>query len=64
MAASSDFSTARLWLERAVTEAEKGDIHGRIDHKSLAQILRIGARCLQTLGLVEQSNAWDERAAG
>jgi hypothetical protein len=46
------------------TEAEKGDVHGRVDHKSLARILRSGARCLLMLGLIGQSKAWDERAAG
>jgi hypothetical protein len=25
--------------------------------------LRLGAQCLQRLGLVQESNVWDERAA-
>ncbi len=29
------FDEARPWYERAVAEAEKGDVHGRVDHASL-----------------------------
>ena len=29
------FDSARGWYERAVTEAEQGDIHGRVDHANL-----------------------------
>ena len=28
---------ARPWYERAVTEAEQGDVHGRVDHESLGR---------------------------
>jgi hypothetical protein len=35
------FSEAQPWYERAVAEAEQGDVHGRVDHASL-KILREG----------------------
>ena len=34
------FAEAQPWYERAVAEAEQGDVHGRIDHESLGTSLR------------------------
>ncbi len=43
------FSTARPWYERAVAQKEQGDVHGRVDHASLAVSLRAVAYCLSQL---------------
>jgi hypothetical protein len=63
LTSTGEFGAARQWFERAVAEKERGNVHGRVDHASLAQTLRTGARCLRVLGLVEQSQAWDDRAS-
>ena len=45
---------AQPWYERAVTEAEQGDIHGRIDHQSL-EISRNALRALAPKPTAEDS---------
>ena len=57
------FEEARPWFERAVAEAEKGDVHGRIDHASLSVSVRALATCLRRLGQIEEAKAWDQKAA-
>ena len=39
LTSTGEFGTARPWFERAVAEAEKGDVHGRVDHESLGKSL-------------------------
>ena len=57
-----DIAGARSWYERAVEAAEKGDVHGRIDHASLGASLRQVGYCLQALGDVAGAKPWFERA--
>ena len=37
LSSTGQFAAAQPWFERAVTAAEQGDVHGRVDHKNLAQ---------------------------
>ena len=56
------FAEARPWFERAVTAAEQGDIHGRIDHESLGKSLHAVGSCLISLGQFAEARPWFERA--
>jgi hypothetical protein len=58
------FVEAQPWFERAVSEAEKGDVHGRVDHDSLASSLLAGAQCLKQLHRGSEAAAWETRALG
>src|SRR5260370_1170539 len=42
---TGEFAAARPWFERAVAEAEKGDVHGRVDHESLGTSLHEVGDC-------------------
>jgi hypothetical protein len=55
------FEAARPWFERAVAEAEKGDVHGRVDHESLRLSLHNLANCFQRLGRDEDAKRWEAR---
>jgi hypothetical protein len=41
---------------------ERGDIHGRVDHASLALSLRGVAVCLRALKLNNEAEIWEARA--
>jgi tetratricopeptide (TPR) repeat protein len=56
------FEAARPWFERAVAEAEKGDVHGRVDHDSLGRSLDQVGYCLGSMGRFEAARPWFERA--
>jgi tetratricopeptide (TPR) repeat protein len=56
------FAESRPWCERAVTEREKGDVHGRIDHKGLGRSLHMVGYCLSSTGKYEDARRWFERA--
>ena len=56
------FEEARPWCERAVVEAEKGDVHGRIDHASLGSSLHEVGYCLSRTGQYAEARVWYERA--
>ncbi len=56
------FEEARGWFERAVAAAEKGDVHGRIDHESLGTSLHQVGYCLSSLGRFEEARGWFGRA--
>ncbi len=56
------FGEAIHWYERAVAEAEKGDVHGRIDHASLGSSLHQVGSCLSQTGDYEGARPWYERA--
>ena len=49
MSRTGEFAAARPWFERAVAEAEKGDVHGRVDHQSLDGSRRALAYCLKNM---------------
>ena len=57
------FLTSRPWYERAVAQKEQGDVHGRVDHASLATSLRAVAHCLSQLGRGDDAKPWLIRAA-
>lgn len=40
-----EHALAAAWLERAVAEAEKGDVYGRVDHESLGSSLHKVGYC-------------------
>ena len=44
------FAAARPWFERAVTEKEQGDVHGRVDHENLGMTLHQVGYCLSRTG--------------
>ena len=46
-----------------MNEKEKGDVHGRVDHASLALSLREGAKCLRQLGRNLEAEALEARAS-
>jgi tetratricopeptide (TPR) repeat protein len=56
------FEEARPWFERAVPEAEKGDVHGRMDHASLGISLHEVGYCYSRTGRFEEARPWFERA--
>lgn len=56
------FATSRPWYERTVAETEHGDVHGRVDHASLATSLRAVAHCLSQLGRDDEAKLWLTRA--
>ena len=57
------FEAARPWFERAAAEKERGDVHGRVDHESIALSLRSGAQCLRQLGRHEEAALWEAQAS-
>jgi tetratricopeptide (TPR) repeat protein len=57
-----DWEQARSWFERAVAEAEQGDVHGRVDHDSLGRSLHMVGMCYSQQGAWEQARPWFERA--
>ena len=56
------FDEARPWFERAVAEAEQGDVHGRIDHASLGSSLHMVGDCYASTGKFDEARPWFERA--
>ena len=56
------FADAQPWYERAVTEKEKGDVHGRIDHASLGSSLHQLGVCLSRTSKFAEAQPWFERA--
>ena len=56
------FEQARPWFERAVTEAEQGDIDGRVDHESLGTSLHQVGDCYTSIGQFDKARPWFERA--
>ena len=56
------FDAARPWFERAVAEAERGDVHGRVDHESLGTSLHQVGYCLSRVGEFAAARPWFERA--
>ena len=48
----AQYEAARPWFERAVAEAEQGDVHGRVDHESLGISLHQVGYCLSQTGAV------------
>jgi hypothetical protein len=56
------FDAARPWFERAVAAAEKGDVHGRVDHASLGRSLHQVGYCLSSTGGFDAARPWFERA--
>ena len=57
------FEEARPWFERAVAEAEKGDVHGRVQSELVTSISRNLVRCLRRLGRHEDALQWERRYA-
>jgi tetratricopeptide (TPR) repeat protein len=62
LAEAGRFSEAREWSERAVAAAEKGDVHGRVDHASLGISVHQVGVCLSRLGQYAEARPWFERA--
>jgi tetratricopeptide (TPR) repeat protein len=56
------FDHARVWSERAVAEAEKGDEHGRIDDAMLGTSLHQVGDCYASTGKYDEARGWFERA--
>ncbi len=56
------FAEARPWFERAVAEAEHGDVHGRVDHASLGASLHLIGYCFSQTGEFAEARPWFERA--
>ena len=56
------YADARPWFERAVAAAEKGDVHGRIDHASLGVSLHLVGYCLSSTGQFADARPWSELA--
>jgi hypothetical protein len=59
---SGQFTEALPWFERAIAEAEKGDVHGCIDHRSLGASLHWAGYCLSRSGQFAEALPWLERA--
>ncbi len=57
------FKEAQSWYERTVEEAQKGDVHGRLDHAKLGRSLHCVGICLSSLGQYAKARQWYERAA-
>jgi AAA ATPase domain len=55
------FAAAHPWFERALAEAEKGDVYGRIDHASLGKTLQSRAKCLRDQAAILEVRASDLR---
>jgi tetratricopeptide (TPR) repeat protein len=56
------FVEVQTWFKRAVAEAEKGYVHGRIDHASLGHSLHQIGYCLSSTGKYVEARLWFERA--
>ena len=56
------FDAARPWYERAVSEAERADVHGRVDHESLGSSMHQVGYCLTSVGDYATARPWYERA--
>ena len=59
---TGQFVAARPWYERAVAEAEKGDVDGRVDHERLSTSLHQMGNCLSSTGEFAAGRPWFERA--
>jgi tetratricopeptide (TPR) repeat protein len=59
---TGQFTTARPWFERAVAEAEKGDVQGHVDHESLWISLHQVGFCLSETGEFAAARPCYERA--
>lgn len=57
------FRSALLWLERSVERKNKGDVDGRVDHKSLSISLHQMGYCLTSVGMFDEARPWFDRAA-
>jgi hypothetical protein len=62
LSSTGEFAAARLWFERAVTEIEKGDFHGRVDNASLGASLHQVGYCLLSTVEFSAAHRWFERA--
>jgi len=51
-----------IWYKRAITESEKGDVHGRIDRDGIQMSIRSVAICLRMLKKYEEAATWEARA--
>jgi tetratricopeptide (TPR) repeat protein len=56
------FAEARGWYERAVTERERGDADGRVNHDSLGASLHLVGWCLSSTGRFDEARSSYERA--
>lgn len=61
LSSAGKFGEAGGWFERAVAAREQGDVHGRVDHESLAYSLRSTAACLRKLGLQHDALLFEEK---
>jgi hypothetical protein len=57
------FDEARPWFGRAVEAAQRGDMHGRVDHQSLGKSLHQVGCCHASMGRLAEARTWFERAA-
>ncbi len=62
LASTEEFAAARPWFERAVAEAEQGDVHGRVDHAGVGSSLHQIGYCLASTGEFAAARPWFERA--
>ena len=44
-------------------EAEKGDVHGRVNQETVAALIQSLANCLRELGRTEDALQWKQRSA-
>ena len=56
------FDEAQGWFERAVAQAEKGDVDGRIDPESLGKSLHEVGYCYASTGKYDEARGWFKRA--
>ncbi|MEM9387019.1 MAG: tetratricopeptide repeat protein [Pseudomonadota bacterium] len=56
------FNLGRLWFESALEQAEKGNVHGRVDHQALGSSLHQIGYCLLQTGDYEGARPSFERA--
>ena len=58
LAETGKYDEARPWFERAVTEKQKGDAHGRIDPESLGTSLHEVGDGLAQTGKYDEARPW------
>ena len=56
------FVAALPWCKHALAEAERGDVHGRVDHERLSGHLHLIGLCLSEQGQFAAAQPWYERA--
>lgn len=56
------FEEALPWHEAAVEVKMKGNVDGRVDHRSLSQSLHVVGYCLSRVGKYVEAQPWFERA--